>query len=103
MKRIVSILLIGFTLYWSVNAESTTRHVEKNKGHYLVVQAESSAAPDLVKRTHKSAATGFRSLVHTIVVLHWGRTLSWSPLPGSFVVSRFMRDCFYAFVSIHAP
>jgi len=103
VKRFISLLLIAFTLYWSFSTDTSAQRAEKRHGHYLVVQAESSAVPDLVKRTQKSAATGFRNVVYTTVILHWGRTLSWSPHPGSFLVSRFLRDCFYTFVSIHAP
>lgn len=103
MKRFVSFLLIAFTLYWAFTVERATHAAAKSKGQHLVVQAESTSVPDLVKRTQKSSATGLRHIVEKTVILHWERTLTWSPLPGSFAVTRYMRDCFYTFVSIHAP
>lgn len=103
MKRFLSGILILFVLFWSTNPERQTNHSQAIDGHFLTAVDQSAVVPDLVERSAKQAASFVENIFCESAALHLAAATAWSPIPGSLLVSRYLRDPFYTNITIHAP
>lgn len=102
IKRVISALLVLITLYGSIYTVAAQLR-ERRSGHYLFVQDHPAVVPDLIERSLKQVASITDDSLWDDNWPRYDEVLSWSPLPGSFSLSRFQRDCFYTNVTINAP